>query len=132
MGMTDTSAEMTIDLKWSRFRIHKATLHKLRDPEYIQFLINPEEMFIAILGSDRPIAGGTANRVQLVERRSRYSIDFHSNSLLSCLVNILGAIDSGYSYRLSGEVDAANRVAYFSLHTLKKIERRPLKNGEGV
>ena len=132
MSNSDTTALMTIDLKWSRFRIHKATLHKLKDHEYIQFLINPEEMFIAILGSDKPLTGGTANKVRLVEKRKRYSIDFHSNLLLEGLVRIIGTIDPAYSYRLSGEVDEDNRIAYFSLHTLKRNERRPPKDGAGI
>ena len=57
MGSTDNSAIMTIDLKWNRFRIHKSTLNKMGNPQYVQFLVNPEEMFIAVLGSDRPLAG---------------------------------------------------------------------------
>ena len=67
MGSTDNSAIMTIDLKWNRFRIHKSTLNKMGNPQYVQFLVNPEEMFIAVLGSDRPLAGGTSNRVKLVQ-----------------------------------------------------------------
>lgn len=44
MGSTDNSAIMTIDLKWNRFRIHKSTLNKMGNPQYVQFLVNPEEM----------------------------------------------------------------------------------------
>ena len=124
MGSTDNSAIMTIDLKRSRFRIHKSTLNKMGKPQYIQFLVNPEEMFIAILGSDRPLAGGTANRVKLVQTPHHYSIEFYSNTLLCALVNMIGTLDFQYSYRMSGEVDVANRVAYFSMRTLKKNERR--------
>ena len=103
MDSTDNRAIMTIDLKRSRFRIHKSTLNKMGKPQYIQFLVNPEEMFIAVLGSDRPLAGGTAN--------------------------MIGTLDFQYSYRMSGEVDVANRVAYFSMKTLKKNERRPPSDG---
>ena len=81
MDSTDNSAIMTIDLKRSRFRIHKSTLNKMGNPQYVQFLVNPEEMFIAILGSDRPLAGGTANRVKLVQLPN-HSIEFYSNTLL--------------------------------------------------
>lgn len=123
MGSTDNSAVMTIDLKRNRFRIHKSTLSKMGMPQYIQFLINPEEMFIAILGTDRPLAGGTANRVKLVHMSNK-SIEFYSNTLLCALVNMIGTLDFQYSYRMSGEVDVANRVAYFSMKTLKKNERR--------
>ena len=123
MGSTDNRAIMTIDLKRSRFRIHKSTLNKMGKPQYIQFLVNPEEMFIAVLGSDRPLAGGTANRVKLVQMPN-HSIEFYSNALLCALVNMIGTLAFQYSYRMTGEVDVANRVAYFSMKTLKKNERR--------
>ena len=129
MSRSDNSALMTLDLKRSRFRIHQETLHKLGDPRYIQFLINPEEMFIAILGSDKPLTGGTANKGNVVERVGYQSVEFYSSTLLNGVVGMFGSIDFRYSYRLSGEVDAANRVAYYSMRTLKKIERRPPQNG---
>ena len=131
MGSTDNRAIMTIDLKRSRFRIHKSTLNKMGKPQYIQFLVNPEEMFIAVLGSDRPLAGGTANRVKLVQMPN-HSIEFYSNALLCALVNMIGTLDFQYSYRMSGEVDVTNRVAYFSMKTLKKNERRSPINGQRV
>ena len=109
--------------------IHKSTLNKMGNPQYVQFLVNPEEMFIAVLGSDRPLAGGTSNRVKLVQTSRHYSIEFYSNTLLCALVNMIGTLDFQYSYRMSGEVDVANRVAYFSMKTLKKNERRPPSNG---
>lgn len=86
MDSTDNSALMTLDLKRSRIRIHKSTLKKLNDPKYIQFLINPEEMFIAFLGSDKPLAGGTANKVNLV-RVPNQSVEFYSNSLLEGVIS---------------------------------------------
>lgn len=124
MDSANNSAIMTIDLKWNRFRIHKSTLNKMGNPRYVQFLVNPEEMFIAVLGSDRPLDGGTANRVKLVQTPRHYSIEFYSNTLLCALVNMIGTLDFRYSYRMTGEVDVANRVAYFSMKTLKKNERR--------
>ena len=91
-------------------------------------MINPEEMFIAFLGSDKPLAGGTANKVNLV-RVPNQSVEFYSNTLLEGVVNMVGMLDFRYSYRLSGEVDVANRVAYFSMKTLKKNERRTPTDG---
>ena len=128
MSSADNIATMTLDIKRNRFRIHKSTLKKLGNPLYIQFLINPEEMFIAILGSDRPLAGGTANKVNLIQLPNQ-SVGFYSNTLLEGVINMIGLIDFRYSYRLSGEVDAANRVAYFSMKTLKKNERRTAPHG---
>ncbi len=116
-------AKMTIDLKSSRFRIFSGTLKLLGNPTYIQFLINPEELYIAILGSDRPLSGGTANKIPLSNHRG--SAEFYSAALMSGIFNIYGVLDFQYSYRLTGEVDTLNRVAYFSLRSISKIERRP-------
>lgn len=127
----NNSAIMTIDLKRNRFRIHKATLSKMGNPQYIQFLINPEEMFLAILGSDKPLAGGTANRVNLVHTPSK-SVEFYSTTLLAGVLEMIGLLDFRYSYRLTGEIDMANRVAYFSMKTLRKFERSASGDGERV
>lgn len=45
MDSADNSAIMTIDLSRGRFRVHKSTLNKMGRPQYIQFLVNPEETF---------------------------------------------------------------------------------------
>lgn len=115
-------ARMTIDLKRNRFRIFGETLRHLGNPNYIQFLINPEELFIAILGSDRPLSGGTANKISLYSNKG--SAEFYSSALMSGIFDIYGILDFRYSYRLTGEIDTTNRVAYFSLRSISKIERR--------
>ncbi len=115
-------AKMTIDLKRNRFRIFGETLKHLGNPTYIQFLINPEELFIAILGSDRPLSGGTANKIPLHD--SRGAAEFYSATLMSGIFDIYGVLDFRFSYRLTGEIDTVNRVAYFSLRSIQKIERR--------
>ena len=124
MSDNDNSAIMTIDLNRSRFRIHKDTLKKLGNPMYIQFLINTDEMLIAVLGSDKPLAGGTANRVQIIRKNGYQSAEFYSSRLLNGIYSMIGLIDARYSYRLTGEVDRANRVAYFSMNTIKRNERK--------
>ena len=48
MDSTDNSAIMTIDLRRSRFRVHKSTLNKMGMPQYVQFLVNPEEMYVRL------------------------------------------------------------------------------------
>lgn len=116
-------AKMTIDLRRNRFRIFGETLKLLGNPNYIQFLVNPEELFIAILGSDRPLSGGTANKVTLHKTKAA-NAEFYSSSLIAGIFKIYGALDYRYSYRLTGEVDTVNRVAYFSLRSISRIKRR--------
>lgn len=131
---TGMVANLTLDMKRNRIRIYRATLRALGDPAYIQFLINPEELYIAILGSEIPLSGGTANRVKIPNSRldGKLSVEFYSAALLDGIYSIFGVLDCEYNYRLTGEIDQVNRVAYFSLRTLKRIERRKLNDGQGV
>ena len=131
---TGMVANLTLDMKRTRIRIYRATLRALGDPAYIQFLINPEELYIAILGSEIPLSGGTANRVKIPNSRldGKLSVEFYSAALLDGIYSIFGVLDREYNYRLTGEIDQVNRVAYFSLRTLKRIERRKLNDGQGV
>ena len=131
---TEMVANLTLDMKRNRIRIYRATLRALGDPAYIQFLINPEELYIAILGSEIPLSGGTANRVKIPNSRldGKLSVEFYSAALLDGIYSIFGVLDREYNYRLTGEIDQVNRVAYFSLRTLKRIERRKLNDGQGV
>ena len=122
--MGNTVAKMTIDLRRNRFRIHGETLKHLGNPAYIQFLVNPEDLFIAILGSDRPLVGGTANKVTLYKSKAA-NAEFYSCTLMNGIFRIYGTLDYRYSYRLTGEIDTVNRVAYFSLRSITRIERRP-------
>lgn len=75
------TVSLTLDPARNRIRIHKQTLQSLGNPIYVQFLVNPEEGYIAILGSDRPISGGTANRVQLSGSKepAQQSAEFYSS-----------------------------------------------------
>lgn len=131
---TEMVANLTLDMKRNRIRIYRATLRALGDPAYIQFLINPEELYIAILGSEIPLSGETANRVKIPNSRldGKLSVEFYSAALLDGIYSIFGVLDREYNYRLTGEIDQVNRVAYFSLRTLKRIERRKLNDGQGV
>ena len=107
-------------------RIHKETLYALGTPPYVQFLVNPDALFLAILGSDKPLLYGTANKVNLSNRKicAGHSIEFYSKTLLDKLMEITGQLRMDRNYLLTGEVDRVNRVAYFSLRSLEQVERR--------
>ena len=44
-------AYLTLDPARNRIRIHRQTIRLLKNPAYVQFLVNPEELYIAVLGS---------------------------------------------------------------------------------
>lgn len=127
--MTDQTAktvEITIDPLRKRIRIHRETLKQLHYPAYVQFLVNPEKSYMAVLGSDQPLRGGTANRLRINpdRLRSAQSTELYSSILLENLSPLLGGMNPAYNYRLSGEVDTENRVAYFSLKQIQTVARR--------
>ena len=74
-------AYLTLDPARNRIRIHRQTIRLLKNPAYVQFLVNPEELYIAVLGSDKPISGGTANKVRM-SNTSQQSIEFYSTILI--------------------------------------------------
>lgn len=127
-------ASLTLDPVRNRIRIHKQTIRRLGSPAYVQFLVNPEELYIAVLGSDKPIVGGTANKVRLssISFDTNQSVEFYSSIMLNSLSEIVGGFDLRFNYQLTGEIDQVNRVAYFSLQTVKPLERRRQHGREGV
>ena len=116
-------ASLTLDPFRNRIRIHRQTIRLLKNPAYIQFLVNPEELYIAVLGSDKPISGGTANRVRMLDT-TQQSVEFYSAILMNNFSEMVGGFDPRFNYQLEGEIDQVNRVAYFSLQTIKQLERR--------
>ena len=94
----------------------------------MQFLVNPEELYIAVLGSDKPVVGGTANKVRLSTDSfsTSQSVEFYSATMMNRLLDVVGGFDLRFSYLLTGEIDQINRVAYFSLKTARQaVSRRP-------
>lgn len=78
--MTDQTAktvEITIDPLRKRIRIHRETLKQLHYPAYVQFLVNPEKSYMAVLGSDQPLRGGTANRLRINPDRLPAALPCH-------------------------------------------------------
>ena len=48
-GEKQTQALLTLDPVRNRIRIHRQTIRLLGNPAYVQFLVNPEELYIAEL-----------------------------------------------------------------------------------
>ena len=119
---SETRPMITLDVRKNRVRIHKHTLHLLGDPAYIQFLVNPQKMLIAILGSDHPIKGGSANRVNTQNFDAESCVECYSMMLMDKLFEIVGDFDAAYSYRLVGEANTKERIALFSLNSMQRID----------
>ena len=126
-----SQALLTLDPVRNRIRIHRQTIRLLRNPAYVQFLVNPEALYIAVLGSDKPISGGTANKARRSDT-TQQSVEFYSSILLNNFSEMVGGFDLRFNYQLTGEIDPVNRVAYFSFKTVKQMERRRKYGREGI
>ena len=103
-------AYLTLDPARNRIRIHRQTIRLLKNPAYVQ---------------------GTANKVRM-SSTSQQSIEFYSTILIKNFSELLGGFDLRFNYQLTGEIDQINRVAYFSLKTVKQLERRRLHDRESI
>lgn len=114
-------AVMSIDFKKNRIRIHRAVLHMLGDPKYIQFLVHPIERVVVIRCVDVPLSREPVHKA--VDDRARdFSHEIYSRSFLLTLAEIVPNIDTCGLYRMSGEVVPAKQMAIFSLKTIRRID----------
>jgi len=117
-----TPTIMSVDLKKYRIRVHKAALHLMGDPKYIQLLVNPQEMAVAIRSVDQTMSGDQTHLVSPSRMKSDFSYEIYSQSFVKKLCEVVGGLDSGYSYHISGVVLHKEKVALYSLKTIRKME----------
>jgi len=117
--MNNTSSDqpaMLVDQKKARIRIHRNTLQMLGDPAFIELLVNPERLIIAI----RPAigAGAMAHRILWKKLGDRQSYELHSSFLIRRIQSMCTWWEEGESYRLFGELLHSEKIVLFNL---KKI-----------
>lgn len=113
---------MSVDLKKFRIRIYKTVIHQIGDPKYIQLLVNPDEMAVAIRSVEHELSGDQTHRVSERQLRADNSVEIYSRPFISKLCEVVSGLNVGYSYRLSGVVIPAEKTVVFSLMTLQIIE----------
>lgn len=129
-----SAIKVTFDPFRCRIRICRNTYRALGSPKHIQFLVNPEELYFAILGLDQPMRGGTSNKIPdyYTTKNTQQSIEIYSTLMISQLLEIVGQLRDDYIYQLTGDVDDNNRIAYFSLRTIKPVPRRRKHDTERI
>ena len=102
-----------IDQKKARIRIHRNTLHMLGDPAFIQLLVNPESLTLAI----RPAAcaDALAHRILWKKIGDKQSYELHSSCLIHKFQGMCSGWECGESYRLFGEMLHSENIALFDL-----------------
>lgn len=117
----ETNLAISVDLKKYRLRIHKKTLHILGMPSYVQLLINPVEMIIAICGAEEKTP--EAHKVHLSQLNADNSFELYSKSFVNQLKAIVPNLDPGHSYRFYGKKVTNKNAVIFQMTSIEKITR---------
>ncbi len=119
----DPAVSISIDMKKYRIRIFKMTLHQLGDPPYVQLLINPEGLVVAIKSVSQSVPGDQTHKVPKRVLHSDNCIEIYSRSFITKLKEVVPDLNEGYSYRMMGELIANEGMAVFSLKHMTRIEQ---------
>lgn len=123
--LTETSScsqqpTLVFDLKKNRIRIHKKTLHLLGDPDYVQFLVNPETKTIAIRAREHE--DKTTEKIRWQYIGGRQCCEFYSKFLIMRLRYYCYNWDSKCLYRVTGAMFPEENIAAFRLTDSVAIE----------
>lgn len=111
---------IVIDSKNSRIRIHRSTLHLLGDPEYIQLLVNPERLTLAILPSQKL---KTANAIRWDKIAESKSCELYSKILVRQLGSICPDWKADGKYRLYGACVPDELLIQFDMSSAEEVEK---------
>ena len=109
---------LSVDMKKYRIRIHKATLHKLGDPPYIQILINPTASVVALKAVYRFSSKDQTHRVPKKRLESPHPMEIYCKYLINKLKELVPDLNTGSCYHMTGSIIPSEKMAVFSLKTL--------------
>ena len=96
-NQTSTSTSISIDLKKYRIRIHKQTIHLLGDPKYIQLLVNPLTMAVAIRPVEKELSGDQSHKVNMSLMNSDNSYEIYSRYFINHQSELIGGLKDNCS-----------------------------------
>lgn len=116
---TISKPSICIDLKKKRIRIHKAMLHQMRDPEFIQLLVNPikQGMIIRVCDSRDKYA----QKVKTYQMNGDYCYELYSKDLLENMQSVSEKWEDACSYRIYGTYNSTFDAAFFSLKDIVSL-----------
>lgn len=112
-----------LDFKQYRIRIHKEVCRSLNNPPYVQLLINPTDMLIAIVGLDHELRGNQTFKITRQLNSPNDSVEINSKSFFSQLKELSSELSDGHSYRMTGKIIQEKRIAVFPFTTLTCIDK---------
>ena len=114
------STSMTFDMRKYRIRVFKEALHQIGNPSYIQLLVNPKAMVVAIRATTQ--TDDQAHKVSKELMASDNSVEIYSRLFIEKLSEMIGGLDPGFTYRITGTVLPSKQAAVFPLQTIKKAD----------
>ena len=120
MEMTNKPA-ITLDLKKRRIRIHSTTLHVLNDPPFIELLVNPEKLTLAVRASKQNYR--LAHKMFYDTRDN----ELYSDALLKQLSRIFSGMEQRSSYRIYGTQYPDQSLVIFEMQKMIQINELPEK-----
>lgn len=117
-----TLVQISIDLKKSRHRIHKASLHLIGDPLYIQLLVNREAQQVAIRSVESSKFDSAAHKLNPSTMDSDFSFEIYSRPFVEKLRAEFDCFHFGTSYRLIGVAVPEEKMCVFPLSSIQPLE----------
>ncbi len=114
---------MAVDLKKYGIRIHKTVFRMIGEPKNIQLLVNPTAKCVAIRAVDESYSRDQTHRINKRKMLSDSSYEIYSKDFVKKLCMVVGGLDEGYCYRLTGRIVPEENIAVFSLNTIQRFER---------
>ena len=112
---------ITLDLKKRRIRIHNTTLHALNDPPYIELLVNPDKLTLAVRASKQKYR--LAHKMYYDTRDN----ELYSDTLLKQLCRVCSGMEYRGSYRIHGIHYPDQNLVIFEMQKMILINETPAK-----
>lgn len=112
---------ISIDCKRFRIRLHGSTLESLGHPTHVVLIINPEDMTIGIMGTNKNEPG--AHKLYFTSRGDK-NVEMCSRALLSEISRVCNEIEIGKSYRIEGRKIPNKNVVMFDILNYTELVKR--------
>ena len=115
---------LTIDLKKRRLRLYKRILRLLGDPDYVQFLVNPDKRIFAVrCGEASEISSQKIYWTVLNDNGQ--CCEFYSKYLVERLQPLFSERSDDRTYRIIGKYNAQRKSVVFNLRECEPITYEP-------
>lgn len=84
MNQPNIAPSIVVDYRKNRIRIHKAALHELGNPQFVQLLVNPAERSLAVQNCQA--SDPTAHRIPASIYTGKVCCEIYSRSLMQQLL----------------------------------------------